>query len=162
MTHQTADQTHPPVEFTAALNHLRDVYTVLVELASQYPEALREREGACGWWSPRLVLAHLAGWVEEAIRRYRAFDAGTPGSVDYDDDSFNAASVEARKAQRWQQTFDELRGALQNLIALASRVPPERAAADPRYQEWLVGLASDCVEHTQQLQRFADQQQEQR
>jgi hypothetical protein len=154
MTYQAPNQTHPPVEYTAALNHLRDTFTSLFELVNAYPEALREKEGACGWWSPRQVLAHLSGWVEEAIRRFHAYDAGVKDSVRYDDDAFNAQSVETRKDYDWQQTLDELRSCFLNLIALASKVDPERAAEDPRYRNWLRGLATDFEEHTQQLQAF--------
>ena len=154
MTYQTPNQTHPPAEYTAALNHLRDTFSLLFEVVNTYPEARREESGACGWWSPRQVLAHLSGWIEEGIRRFHAFDAGVREGVQYDDDAFNAHSVETRKDYDWQQTFDELRSSFQNLIALASKIDPERAAEDPRYKNWLRGLAADCEEHTQQLQAF--------
>lgn len=155
MTSSTENETHPPVEYTAALSHLREVYTTLLDLANIYPEALRERAGACGEWSPRQVLAHLSGWINEATRRFRLFDAGATDSIEYDDDSFNAQSVKARQGDDWQKTLDELRTLFQNFYALASKVQPQRAAENVRYQNWLTGLATDCEEHTQQLQQFA-------
>jgi hypothetical protein len=155
MTQPTIDQTHPPVEYTAALNHLRDVYNTLFDLVNTYPEALRERKGASGWWSPRQVLAHLCGWLAEAIRRYHVFDSGEQGSMEYDDDAFNAQSVEERKDYDWQMVLDELRHSFQEFLSLASRVSPQRAAEDLRYPDWLRGLATDCKEHTKQLREFA-------
>lgn len=154
MMYQTSNPTHPPAEYTAALNHVRDAFANLFELVNDYPRDKREQGGACGWWSPKQVLAHLNGWIEEGIRRFHTFDAGVPGGIDYDDDAFNAQSLETRKGYDWQQTLDELRSCFLNLNALASKVDPERATEDPRYTNWLRGLAADCEEHTQQLQTF--------
>jgi hypothetical protein len=143
--------------FTQKLLHFSHTYDTLLELVEVYPSALTLKSGACGAWTPQQVLMHLTGWLTEATRRYRQFNAGVTGNTTYDFDTFNARNVEARARQTWDDTLDELRDTLDEFSSLASVVSSERAAADPRYAEWLVGLARDCAAHTQQLQRFASE-----
>jgi hypothetical protein len=129
----------------------RASYEALGTLIEAYPSEKRERPGACGVWSPKAVLAHLSGWLVEAQRRYHLFDAGVRGNQRYD-----AQSVSARAAWTWEQTCAGLHARLHTLIAHAEGIAPETVARDPRYQEWLDGLASDCIVHTKQLREFRE------
>ena len=148
-------QTHPPVEFSAALAQFRQAANELLDVANAYPEALREKEGACGTWSPRQILAHECGWIAEAIRRFEVYNAGETSNVRYDIDSFNAESVATRADKDWDATLDELRQGIQSFISHAALVPNERASEDKRYARWLTIMAEDFGEHTEQLRRFA-------
>jgi hypothetical protein len=142
-------------DFQAAVTRFRAAYDGLFTLVSNYPAALVEKPGACGWWSPRQVLAHLAGWVKEANRRFDAFEAGDSASIAYRDrlDDFNAQSVAARATFTWGETLDELRAGVERLASRATRLTTWQIH-DPRYTEWLVSLQEDCVEHTEQLRAF--------
>lgn len=141
--------------FDAALSHFRHTFRELFALLGNYPLELRDEEGACGVWSPRQIVAHLSGWLEEAQRRYTQFDDNIPGNMDYDVDAFNARTVAARSHFSWNPTVAELRGLVQDLIARGEALPDDRKEADPRYREWLLALARDCELHISQLDAFA-------
>jgi hypothetical protein len=143
--------------FTQKLLHFSHTYDSLLALAETYPSSLRLKAGACGSWTPQQVLMHFTGWLTEATRRYRQFNAGVPGNMNYNFDTFNARNIEARARQTWDDTLDELRDTLDEFTALASVVSSEQASADPRYAEWLDELARDCATHTEQLQQFASE-----
>lgn len=142
-------------DFVVAVNRFRGAFDALFNVLGNYPPDLRERSGACGAWSPRQVLAHMSGWLNEAHKRYSQFDHGVEGSAHYDIDAFNAQSIAARSDLSWNTTVAELRGLVQDIAARAESIPPEKAAADPRYQEWLDALGRDCNEHLTQLLIFA-------
>ena len=147
-------QTHPPVEFSAALAQFRQSANDLLDVANAYRPELREKEGACGVWSPRQILAHESGWIAEAVRRFEVYNAGETSNVRYDIDSFNAESVSARAGSDWDATLNELRQGIQDLISRAALVPNERATEDSRYARWLTIMAEDFNEHTEQLRQF--------
>jgi len=134
-------------------------YTALFALVEDFPEAKRERIGACGSWTPRQILAHLSGWVTEATQRYSVFEAGDPTSIHYDWEvdyaGFNHESVSARAGLSWDETVAELRSLVDRFHTQAQTVTVADAAIDLRYDEWLEGLWKDCVEHMGQLCRFA-------
>lgn len=143
-------------EFSEAVARFRDSFDTLLDLLGNYPVDLRESGGACGEWSPREVIAHLSGWLEEAQRRYSHFDDQVSGNAKYDIDAFNARSVAARRHFGWNSMIAELRGLVRDLMARAESLPDERRANDPRYREWLVALARDCALHDGQLTDFAE------
>ena len=134
-------------------------YGALFALVEDFPEAKRERIGVCGSWTPRQLLAHLSGWVAEAIHRFSVIQAGDPTSIQYDWEidyaGFNHESVAARAGLSWDETVAELRSLVEGFHQQAQTVSAAEAAADPRYDEWLEGLWKDCVEHMGQLCRFA-------
>jgi hypothetical protein len=142
-------------DFQTTLNRFCAAYDDLFALVAVYPGALVEKPGACGWWSPKQVLAHLAGWVQEANRRYAAFETGDTTDVSYRDrlDDFNTQSVAARATYTWAETVAQLQAGVGQLAIRASRLIAEQTH-DRRYAEWLVGLREDCVEHTVQLRAF--------
>lgn len=129
-------------------------YRALFALLASYPASLREKNGACGLWSPRQVLAHLSGWLVEADRRYDNYAAGDTKAVHYDFDSFNAASVNARAALSWTKTVDELQTLHQAFSARARGLSDDQVA-DGRHTQWLEALDEDCREHYEQLHSFA-------
>ncbi len=144
--------------YNNSLARFRRGYTALFALMDDLPEELRERSGACGEWSPKQILAHLSGWIVEASQRYRDFEAGDPTRRTYDWDTdyaiFNAQSVTEREHLSWDDTLTDLRKAVHSFSLHAEQVTPEQADADARYEEWLIALWNDCVEHMGQLCRF--------
>ncbi len=131
-------------------------YADLLALARTYPPPLRTRSGACGEWSAQQVLAHLCGWFAEARRRYRAFQRGS-GDMRYNVDAFNIVSLWQRRSLTYEQILAELEAQVRDFAALASQIPPERLARDPRYVEWLDGLTREALEHAAQLSAFQEE-----
>jgi uridine phosphorylase len=130
-------------------------YEALFTLLDAFPADRHDEAGACGFWSARQTLAHLAGWLAEAERRYSDFDAGVAGSMRYQVDACNAAVVARMDALSWEAMIAAVQAALDRLAAHGYAVAPERAAADPRYGNWADVLARDCRDHTRDLARFA-------
>jgi DNA polymerase-3 subunit epsilon len=130
----------------------RHAASSFLALAEGVPVEWRERPGACGGWSIREVVAHLAGWEWEGARRLRliAADPARPDAV-YDVDRFNGASVAVRAGQDWARTLDELAKASATFGAAAAALPDDR-----RTQEWLRGRASDFEEHAAGLRRWLE------
>jgi hypothetical protein len=145
-------------QYQQALARFDRGYAAFLALIDDFPEARRGQVGACGTWTPREILAHLSGWLTEAIQRFEAFQAGDITRVQYDwqDDyaGFNRVSLAARAGLSWDETVAELRSRVGELYQRAQAVDPEDAAADLRYGEWLDALWKDCIEHLGQLCRF--------
>jgi hypothetical protein len=145
-------------DMPAALASFQATYADLLAVLEDYPVGRRTRAGACGEWSPQQVLMHCSGWMVEALRRYDAYAAGTPGGVQYDFDTFNAQSVAARSTQTWETTVTELRELVDTLVQRVQGLPAAAVASEERYAGWLEALGEDCVDHTRQLRDFAEVQ----
>jgi hypothetical protein len=154
MTEQAAQ-----VPYEQALARFRRGYFALFALVDDFPEERRDLSGACGEWTPRQVLAHLCGWLEEAENRVVQILAGDRISRQYDDDSdyaaFNAASVSQREDVTWDGLIVELKQRSDAFYEAAKVAGAAGLADDPRVCEWVVWLWHDCVEHMGQLSRFA-------
>ncbi len=140
----------------ASLDAFSSSYQALFALLEDYPIQRRSLTGACGYWSPREVLAHLSGWLVEVERRYDMYDAGDAQSIRYDFDEFNARSVAAREALSWEDTVAELERLYDAFVARAGGLSPDVVAAETRYTAWLDALDEDCREHAEQLRSFAE------
>lgn len=147
-------------ELIYAEGQFLDTFSELFELVERYPPEKRTQSGACGNWSPKEVLAHLAGWLVIAQKRYDDFEAGDKSNIDYapQQDRINAESVAVRAHLNWRQTIAELRLGVFALSSRASDIPKPVAQADQRYAEWLVGIGEDAKKHTQQLRDFLETQ----
>ncbi|MBN1967230.1 MAG: maleylpyruvate isomerase N-terminal domain-containing protein [Anaerolineae bacterium] len=125
-------------------------YDALFAALDALPPVQRETPGLCGEWSARQLVAHLAGWHYEAIRRYAEIVAGDIADRSYDTDAFNALQVEARAHLTWEQTLDDLREAMDIFRAQALNLPGT-GTRDFRYAEWLRGLTADAETHRAQV-----------
>lgn len=146
--------------FLNTLARFRRGYTALFALIDDYPEELRHKSGALGEWTPQQILMHLSSWIDEAHQQYETFD--TQGALNgrsgppQDFAALDSASVDARDGQSWDDTVNELRDAVSRFIERAVRIETDRASADPRYEEWLMGLWNDCIEHMGHLIKFSE------
>lgn len=125
-------------------------YDALISDLAAVPAERRDEPGFCGEWSARQLVAHLAGWHYEAIRRYAEIVAGDTLNREYDEDAFNAVQVEARDHLTWEQTLEDLREAMDIFRAQAENLPGT-GTRDFRYAEWLRGLTADAEEHHAQV-----------
>jgi hypothetical protein len=122
------------------------------------PWDCRERSGACGTWTAREVVVHLAAWDREAVVRLKALlrEPGTP-DVTYDVDGFNADAVAAAPpdAVPWAEAVAELRAAQAALLGLLGTVGLAAWMGDPRFREWAASRAEDDALHADQLRAWA-------
>lgn len=139
-----------------SLNRFREAYLTLLTIVENYPPEKREQSGACGYWSPKEVLAHLAGWLVEAAARYRLYDKDSaPARKHYDDfDAFNRESVDARGGMSWEEQINELRANYHVIEHHAGVVAARSPEPFKGYASWLDTLAQDCEEHTVELREF--------
>lgn len=148
-------------ELIYAEGQFLDIYSELFELVEKYPAEKRTQSGASGTWSPKEILAHLAGWLVIAQKRYDDFESGDKSNIEYNtaqQDRINAESVAVRSHLNWRQTIAELRLGVFALSSRASDISPEVARSDERYAEWLVGLGNDAKKHIQELRDFLEKQ----
>jgi hypothetical protein len=139
--------------FGTARQRFNTAYDALFDLTATYPTAKREQSGACGVWSPKQIIAHFVGWVNKGREIYSAYAAGTYQPERIDPDVYNAEQVEQRDHLAWEAIVDELKAAVEALNAQADSVPTE--SQDKLYIGWMVGLARDCEEHSQEMIDFA-------
>lgn len=145
-------------DLQSAFKQFEHAYTTLLNLIEAYPADKRERPNACGYWSPKEILAHLAGWLVEADTRYRLYEKDSnPAPKHYDDlDTFNRESVEARAPMTWQEQVNELRANYHLIQHHAASVAARAGTPFIGYVEWLESLAQDCTEHTEELRAFLE------
>jgi hypothetical protein len=142
-------------DYQKSIDGMREAFDAMFALLAVYPQEKCEQPGACGDWSSKEVMAHFSGWMVIALRRFDDFAAGDMGHIFFDWDPTNAESVAERAHLTWEETREDLRDMLGKFLARAEQVDPEMAARDSRYQEWLNDLRVDCLEHTDELRRFA-------
>jgi DinB superfamily len=102
--------------------------TVLGTL-KEFPEAGQETPGACGVWSVKDIIAHLASYERVLIDVLGAFTGG--GATPYLDNftapggQFNDSEVAARKGKNMAEVLEELNSAHGHVMALAAQIPAE-------------------------------------
>lgn len=94
-----------------------------------FPETALETPGACGAWSVKDIIAHLASYEEVLIDILSGF-AGrhpTPALDSFIElgGSFNDTEVEKRKGRSMREVLDEFNDAHAQVMSLAERISPE-------------------------------------
>ncbi len=120
-------------KFQMWLEKFRQHSADMLQLVTTYPAERIDQANACGWWSPRQVMAHESGWLVELLRRYDLFDADNDQPVNYDFDAFNAKSVESRAGLDWDATIAEFRTLVEQTLRRAESLTPERAGTVKGY-----------------------------
>lgn len=143
-------------DFHEQVEQFETAYANLVIIAEKYPVELQTQSGACGSWSASDILAHLNGWIVEALRRYKRFPKGT-GDITYNIDTFNKVSLWLREDMPYQDILSETKTLSAKLVAIAKELPEAYIQRDKRYQEWLDNLTREAIEHSQQLRDFLKQ-----
>jgi hypothetical protein len=149
-------QTERISDFQASLEAYHRAYGEFLAVCHHLDPALAERPGACGVWSPKQVVAHLAGWLEEAADRFSQIIADPASEKDYDVDAWNTRMVEARAELDWHATLDDLnKGAVAIGEAVASLVNSHAPSYRP-FSGWLSILGDDLNEHGACLREWAN------
>src|SRR5215472_6284828 len=92
-------------------------HTVLHTLEG-FPETAVDTPGACGVWSVKDILAHLASYEQVLVDVLSTFTE--PGG------HFNDTEVEVRKAKTMPEVLDEFNAAHAQVMSLAPQISPER------------------------------------
>lgn len=103
--------------------------TVLQTL-QEFPEAAVEKPGACGVWSVKDIIAHLASYEEVLVDVLATFGSlqPTPYLNKFTDPGgqFNDTEVDVRKARTMPEVLAEFNDAHAQVISLATQISPER------------------------------------
>ena len=137
-----------------ALRQWQHAAAEFLKTVENIPYERRQVVGVCGAWSIQQIVAHLAGWQREALRRYQECLAGDTTSRTYDLDAFNASSVAALKLLNWYETLDTFRFTFEDLNKKAQQLTETQLSQTPVYEEWLTGIGNDLVEHTTQIVKW--------
>jgi hypothetical protein len=123
-------------------------------LASQVNAARADEPGVCGHWSVKEMIAHMAAWDWEGERYFRELHAGGDENRRYNVADFNAAAVEERRGQSWEETLDELRRANMTFAASLATVSAGDRETDTHYASWLRAVTGHYEEHTAQIRAW--------
>lgn len=118
------------------------------------PYNRREEPGICGVWNARQIVAHLAGWHQIGLARFKAIEGGDTARVHYDDDTVNAELVKVRAHLDWTQQVAELRMRMAALHEYATGMIARNAAYNEQYSDWFHGLSADAREHGDQIRAW--------
>ena len=103
--------------------------TVLQTLA-EFPTAAVETPGACGAWSVKDIIAHLASYEEVLVDVLSTFTGRYPTpSLDKFTEpggQFNDTEVGRRKVRTMREVLDEFNDAHAQVMELSAQISPER------------------------------------
>lgn len=92
-----------------------------------FPEAAREQSGACGSWSVKDIVAHIASYelvLTDILNVAIDQNAATPYLSLFGKD-FNDSQVDARKNQNYAETLAEYNAAQARNMTLIAQIPAE-------------------------------------
>lgn len=122
-------------------------YTKFCEVAYQLTPQQHQKPGVCGKWSPKDVVAHLAGW-DELFQDFIVDPDNFDPPIDVD--QFNKYAVEAFQELTWAEAMQQLEASFQGLAHAFSTVQPDMEIY-PRVMMWMQGRIEDYELHTGQL-----------
>jgi ketosteroid isomerase-like protein len=103
--------------------------TVLQTLAG-FPETAVETPGACGDWSVKDIIAHLASYEQVLVDVLSTFGSLQPtpylNKFTEPGGHFNDTEVDLRKARTMQGVLDEFNDAHAQVLSLATQISPEQ------------------------------------
>jgi hypothetical protein len=135
-----------------------------------FPESTYEKPGACGSWSVKDIIAHLASYEEVLVDVLYAFVGrhSTPQLDKFTElgKQFNDVEVERRKGRTLKEVLDELNDAHAQVLSLAERIRPEEFRRNGTLPWYGTEYALDDVlvymyyghkrEHSAQIAAFRD------
>jgi uncharacterized protein (TIGR03083 family) len=98
-----------------------------------FPETAWETPGACGFWSVKDILAHLASYERVLVDILATFSVGGPSPATPALDTFiqlggqfNDSEVNRRKEKTVQDVLAEFNDAHAQVMSLIANIPPEK------------------------------------
>lgn len=143
--------------------------TVLQTLAD-FPETELETAGACGIWSVKDIIAHLASYERVLVDILTTFNGGGPTPVlnafIEQGNQFNDIEVSRRKAKTKQDILAEFNDTNAQVMSLMSNIPAEMLCQTGTLPWYGMSYALDDVivymyyghkrEHSAQIAAFRD------
>jgi hypothetical protein len=149
---------------------LHDAYKTLIGAACAIPLAQWQRDGVCGYWSVKDIVAHMASYEQVTVEVLTGFlrSAASP-LVDLlaaDGEHFNLGQVDARRHLSAQAILDEYAAAHATAQLLLDQIPPEMRQQNgtmPWYgndydlDDYLAYMYGHAREHAAQIDLFRTQ-----
>ena len=113
-----------------AVDILKYGQQTVLQTLEVFPETAVETPGACGVWSVKDILAHLASYEQVLVDVLSTF--GSPQPTPYlnkftePGGQFNDTEVDLRKARTMQEVLDEFNDAHAQVMSLATQISSER------------------------------------
>lgn len=112
-----------------AVDILKYGQATVLQAIEDFPEGEWETAGACGVWSVKDIIAHLASYEEVLVDILSAFIGkhATPYLDKYTEPGgqFNDSEVERRKRRTVREVLDEFNDAHAQVMSLAAQINPE-------------------------------------
>ncbi len=153
-----------------ATDILKYGHQTVLQTIEGFPEAAWEEAGACGVWSVKDIIAHLASYEEVLVDVLSGFVRRLP--TPYLDKftelggQFNDTEVERRKGRTVREVLDEFNDAYAQVTSLAVQIRPELFRETGTLPWYGMGYALDDVivymyyghkrEHSAQIAAFRD------
>lgn len=132
---------------------------LVIQTVDDLPETAWDIPGACGNWSVKDIIAHLASYEHIIVDVLSIFqkEQPTPYILEFlhQIDQFNKAEVEVRKYETAQQVLDEYQDAQVEATSLLMQIPDEKVqerGTMPWYGEdcCLADFINRMYEHTRE------------
>jgi uncharacterized damage-inducible protein DinB len=140
---------------------------LVIQTVDDLPETAWDIPGACGNWSVKDIIAHLASYEHIIVDVLSIFqkEQPTPYILEFLNqlDQFNKAEVEARKYETAQHVLDEYQDAQVEATSLLMQIPDEKVqerGTMPWYGEdccladFINRIYDHTREHCAQIARF--------
>jgi len=153
-----------------AVDILKYGHQTALQATDGFPEGEWETAGACGVWSVKDIIGHLASYEEVLVDILSTFIGKHP--TPYLDrfielgSQFNDTEVEKRKRRTVREVLDEFNDAFAQVTSLAVQIRPERFRETGTLPWYGMGYALDDVivymyyghkrEHSAQIAAFRD------
>ncbi len=103
--------------------------------------------GICGAWSAKQLLDHLTGWQVESLSILKRIQTQPEAAFDFDIDSFNQKSVEARKTLSWQESLPAFIDSYHAFLQALQNLTKERFLSHPNYAGWVKAMIHEYDVH---------------
>ena len=153
-----------------AVDILKYGHQTVFQATEGFPEGEWETAGACGVWSVKDIIAHLASYEEVLVDILSTFIGRHP--TPYLDrfiepgGQFNDTEVEKRKRRTVREVLDEFNDAYAQVMSLAAQIRPEQFRETGTLPWYGMGYSLDDVivymyyghkrEHSAQIAAFRD------
>ena len=153
-----------------AVDILKYGHQTALQAIDGFPEGEWETAGACGVWSVKDIIAHLASYEEVLVDILSTFigQHATPYLDRYIEPGgqFNDTEVEKRKGRAAREVLDEFNDAYAQVMSLAAQIRPELFRETGTLPWYGMGYSLDDVivymyyghkrEHSAQIAAFRD------
>jgi uncharacterized protein (TIGR03083 family) len=140
---------NPSEHFTpqALITQMDTAYTTFLNACEALTPAQAMADGLCGEWSAKQLLDHLTGWQVESPSILKRIQTQPEAAFDFDIDSFNQKTVEARKTLSWQESLTAFKDSYQAFLQALQNLSKERFLSHPNYAGWVKAMIHEYDVH---------------